>query len=424
MSRLADPHFEEIYTICNDITENSCEDDPLLESDVESMVSKFKMLQVLTNKISVEISQYDSKTGTKANGYRSLIRVVGTLVRHCIELYETIKHQISTLGYVGSDVREDLLTWSSVVERLINILELAVEIKSSTDQLYPDKPDCQSAQVYRLSQKVKDMDVTPFYGSALGFHLRGDSRRMMHPLAISMASYSDIYGGSIFGKIKRLRESGYCWNYINDPKMLAEKVVANSRNMQVDFAQSFYNMSESDWVSKIKTLPKIKTSTSIKISYESLEVQRTNSGINFQVPIPSSHINKKSVQVQLIANFRTKEMLGSCGCTTRFTCTCKFPAPKDLVIFHVHGGGFISQTSKSHLDYLHQWSSKLDIPIISVDYSLAPEAPYPRALEEVFYVYCWMLKHFPALGTTGKTIIMAGGNYALIFKDDSDLPCT
>ena len=75
MSRLADPHFEEIYTICNDITENSCEDDPLLESDVESMVSKFKMLQVLTNKISVEISQYDSKTGTKANGYRSLIRV-------------------------------------------------------------------------------------------------------------------------------------------------------------------------------------------------------------------------------------------------------------------------------------------------------------------------------------------------------------
>ena len=192
MSRLADPHFEEIYAICNDITENSCEDDPLLESDVESMVSKFQMLQVLTNKISVEISQYDSKTGTKANGYRSLIRVVGTLVRHCIELYETIKHQISTLGYVGSDVREDLLTWSSVVERLINILELAVEIKSSTDQLYPDKPDCQSAQVYRLSQK-EDMDVTPFYGSALGFHLGGDSRRMMHPLATSMACLIQIF---------------------------------------------------------------------------------------------------------------------------------------------------------------------------------------------------------------------------------------
>ena len=223
-----------------------------------------------------------------------------------------------------------------------------------------------------------------------------------------MASYSDIYGGSIFGKIRRLRESGYCWDYINHPKMMAKKVVENSRNMQVDFVKSFYNMSESDWVTKIKTLPKIKVSTNIKISYESLEVPRTNSEIKFQVPIPSSHISKKSVQVQLIANFRTKAMLGSCGCTTRLTCTCKFPPPTDLVIFHVHGGGFISQTSKSHLDYLHQWSTKLEIPILSVDYSLAPEAPYPRALEEVFYVYCWMLNNFQAIGTNGKKIIMAG----------------
>jgi len=230
----------------------------------------------------------------------------------------------------------------------------------------------------------------------------------MRPLAISMASYSDIYGGSFCGKIKRLRESGYCWNYINDPKMMAKKVVYNSRNMQVDFAQSFYNMPESAWISKFKPLPKIEISINFRISFDSLTVPRTNSEIKFQVPIPSSHISKKSVQVQLVANFRTKEMLGSCRCTTRLTCTCKLSAPSDLVIFHVHGGGFISQTSKSHLDYLHQWSTKLNIPIISVDYSLAPEAPYPRALEEVFYAYCWMLENFSALGTTGKKVILAG----------------
>merc|ERR1719435_68585 len=134
----------------------------------------------------------------------------------------------------------------------------------------------------------------------------------------------------------------------------------------------------------------------------------------FHVPIPISHINKKSVQVQLIANYRTKKMLGRCRCITRLTCTCKFLAPSDFLILHVHGGGFISQTSKASLDYLHQWSTELNIPIISVDYSLAPEAPYPRALEEVFYVYCWVLNNFPALGTTGKRIILtgdsAGGN--------------
>ena len=68
----------------------------------------------------------------------------------------------------------------------------------------------------------------------------------------------------------------------------------------------------------------------------------------------------------------------------------------------------MSQTSKSHLDYLHSWSSQLDVPILSIDYSLAPEAAYPRALEEVFYSYCWMLNNFSKLGTTGRRIILAG----------------
>merc|ERR1719369_1106118 len=241
---------------------------------------------------------------------------------------------------------------------------------------------------------------------------------MMHDLAICMASYSDIYGGGILhgflftpgilGKIKSLQDSKYCWNYINDPKIMAKKIVETSRNMQLDFLQSFYSMSESTWISMIKPLPKIKTSISTKISYEALAVPRTNSNQNFHVPIPICHINKKSVQVQLIANYRTKKMLGKCGCITRLTCTCKFLAPSDFLILLVHGGGFISQTSKTSLDYLHQWSTELNIPIISVDYSLAPEAPYPRALEEVFYVYCWVLNNLPAMGTTGKKIILAG----------------
>ena len=105
---------------------------------------------------------------------------------------------------------------------------------------------------------------------------------------------------------------------------------------------------------------------------------------------------------------RTKSMLGSCGCTTRLTCSCEFSAPSDTIIFHAHGGGFVSQTSRSHLDYLHQWSRQLEVPILSVDYSVAPEAAYPRALEEVFYSYCWMINNFHRCGTTGKTIIVAG----------------
>ena len=50
----------------------------------------------------------------------------------------------------------------------------------------------------------------------------------------------------------------------------------------------------------------------------------------------------------------------------------------DAIFFHMHGGGFIAQTSKSHQSYLRQWSRNLNMPIFSVDYSLAPQAPFPR----------------------------------------------
>lgn len=48
------------------------------------------------------------------------------------------------------------------------------------------------------------------------------------------------------------------------------------------------------------------------------------------------------------------------------------------------------------------------MPILSVDYSLAPEAPFPRALEEVFYAYCWIRNNSELLGSTGEKIVLVG----------------
>ena len=106
---------------------------------------------------------------------------------------ETIKDQISRLGYVGCDVLEDIRTWVTVLERLLDVLDVAVEITGSQDSLFPESPNCKSPEIMKLTKKMEDIDITPFYGSALGFQFRGDSRRMMYPLAVSMASYSDIF---------------------------------------------------------------------------------------------------------------------------------------------------------------------------------------------------------------------------------------
>lgn len=79
------------------------------------------------------------------------------------------------------------------------------------------------------------------------------------------------------------------------------------------------------------------------------------------------------------------------------------------LIIHCHGGGFVAQTSLSHETYLRSWAINLGIPILSIDYSLAPEAPFPRALEEVLYAYAWALNHASTLlGSKAQKILFAG----------------
>ncbi len=75
---------------------------------------------------------------------------------------------------------------------------------------------------------------------------------------------------------------------------------------------------------------------------------------------------------------------------------------------HAHGGGFIAHSSKSHEIYLKPWCKELKVPIVSIDYSLAPEHPFPRASEECFYVYAWCLNNAKMLGWTGEKIICVG----------------
>lgn len=68
------------------------------------------------------------------------------------------------------------------------------------------------------------------------------------------------------------------------------------------------------------------------------------------------------------------------------------------LVLHVHGGGFVSQSSQSHLSYLKQWAALTGIPILTIDYNLAPEHPYPTAHHQCYVAYKWALAHYRELG--------------------------
>lgn len=78
------------------------------------------------------------------------------------------------------------------------------------------------------------------------------------------------------------------------------------------------------------------------------------------------------------------------------------------LLIHFHGGGFMANSSQSHESYLRDWARKLKTPILSVDYTLALHAPYPRAAHECFHAYAWAVRHADKLGSSGERICVAG----------------
>ena len=90
---------------------------------------------------------------------------------------------------------------------------------------------------------------------------------------------------------------------------------------------------------------------------------------------------------------------------------CKTPKNKirNTLFIHIHGGGFVSMTTTMHEPYLRKWSNKLNIPIIGLNYNLSPKVKYPKAIDDCFQSYMWLIKHAKnELNLDFKYIILSG----------------
>ena len=172
-----------------------------------------------------------------------------------------------------------------------------------------------------------------------------------------------------------------------DEERLSRKVVDVSREMDVLSAKSFYSLGENSVIRALNNNTiHIKQNIEVKIPIGDLWTDSVTvsqgSNLRVKVPVPQPNLHNKTYV------------------RGRFLHDAVPGPPNDTVIFHVHGGGFIAQSPHSHVgedswfilqlfmmydyaDYLYQWSKELNAPVFSVDYSLAPEDPYPRAVMEV-----------------------------------------
>ena len=89
--------------------------------------------------------------------------------------------------------------------------------------------------------------------------------------------------------------------------------------------------------------------------------------------------------------------------------TMKNNIKKNTLLIHIHGGGFIGSSTLIHEPYLRKWANNLGIPIIGINYSLAPKYPYPEGLNDLYQAYMWILRHSKdELNMDIKHIILSG----------------
>ena len=65
---------------------------------------------------------------------------------------------------------------------------------------------------------------------------------------------------------------------------------------------------------------------------------------------------------------------------------------KSLIIY-IHGGDFINENIILIEKYIRKWVIKLNIPLLLIKYPLIPENCFPKALNEIYQSYIWIINH-------------------------------
>lgn len=103
------------------------------------------------------------------------------------------------------------------------------------------------------------------------------------------------------------------------------------------------------------------------------------------------------------------------------------PISTRVTIMYIHGGGYFTGSARAYRAVTTRLAKLASAPVFSVDYRLAPEHPFPAAVDDVVAAYHWLLQqktHSRGLIVAGDS---AGGGLCLALihalqQKDAELP--
>uniref|UniRef100_A0A3B4GFC2 Hormone-sensitive lipase n=1 Tax=Pundamilia nyererei TaxID=303518 RepID=A0A3B4GFC2_9CICH len=342
---------------------------------------------------------FDFDPHIPANGYRSLVKVVRCCLLHIIHKGHYITANRRSIFFRAAHNAGEMEAYCNALCQLRALLYLAQRMlhdNSHGNLFFQDESGLSESFVREYASMHKGC----FYGRCLGFQFTPAIRPFLQTIAIGLVAFGENY---------KRHQSGIGQQHL----VCICTLSSSSQIVFIHRSNLFY--------SKALTLPNCSAFSTVTLSVPPATFDlplAANHRASVTIAPPSAHIGTAPVQMRLISydlrEGQDSETLlslsrseGGAISLSLGLKTKRLPSSPCLLI-HFHGGGFVAQTSKSHEPYLKSWSQDLGVPILSVDYSLAPEAPFPRALEECFYAYCWALRNHHLLGWTGEKVCLAG----------------
>ena len=95
------------------------------------------------------------------------------------------------------------------------------------------------------------------------------------------------------------------------------------------------------------------------------------------------------------------------------------PGPEArAALVYLHGGGWVIGSVETHDPVCRRLAARAGCTVVSVDYRLAPEHPFPAAVEDAWTAFAWLAQNADALGLDRARLAVggdsAGGNLAAV----------
>ncbi|XP_068097615.1 hormone-sensitive lipase isoform X2 [Hyperolius riggenbachi] len=417
------PLFQAVDSLCQDNIQHFGESSSEVCSRLVQAFSRIQEqacgLEPALRALAAVCPLFDLDANTPANGYRSLMKVVLACTQHILHKCRYVTASRRSLFFRAAHNCAELEAYGAALTQLRALLCFAQRLLTANRH-----GDLFFRQERGLSEEFlkeySTMHKGCFYGRCMGFQFTPSIRPFLQTISIGLVSFGENYKRHESGISVAASSFFISGRYAIDPELRGAEFERITQNLDVNFWKSFWNITEMEVLTSLVGIASttVRINKTLTVPPEPLEIPLlSDPQLTVTINPPVAHTGPGPVHMRLISyqlregqeseelNAFTKPE-GPLSLDLRLRSRPAALSPE--LIIHFHGGGFVAQTSKSHEPYLKTWAQDLEAPILSVDYSLAPEAPFPRALEECFYAYCWALKNCHLLGSTGERVCLAG----------------